>query len=183
MIDNNEWFDTYQEAIAQLPEWTHIFLSADSIWDLLAKNALQAGTFAFLGWLVAWTLERRHNNQMTSREMQLADISVTTAKHAQENTKNGILIYGSVVVAHDFFRTFFIQIRKLIGGNIKAYERLVKRGRREAFIRLKEDARLRGFDKVINVRFTGSHVAGRFISAVELVAYGTGIRTVNKPSD
>ena len=87
------------------------------------------------------------------------------------------LLIGSVVVAHDYFRTLLIFFRKIIGGNIRPYERLVQRGRREALIRLKEEADLRGIDKVVNVRFTTSTVSGRFLHAIEMVAYGTGVKT------
>jgi uncharacterized protein YbjQ (UPF0145 family) len=86
------------------------------------------------------------------------------------------LIIGSVVVSHDFFRTLLIQIRKIIGGNIINYERLLQRGRREAFIRMQEEAKIRGFKKIINVRFGSSHIAGRFLPAIELTAYGTGVK-------
>lgn len=82
-----------------------------------------------------------------------------------------------MVVAHDYFRTLIIFLRNIVGGNIKPYERLVERGRGEALIRLKEEAELRGIDKVINVRFTTNSISGRFLHAVEMVVYGTGIKT------
>jgi uncharacterized protein YbjQ (UPF0145 family) len=81
------------------------------------------------------------------------------------------------VIAHGYFRALTIAIRKLIGGNIQPYGHLVTRGRREALIRLREEASLRKLDTVINVRFTSSVVSGKFLSAVELVAYGTGVKT------
>ncbi len=170
-------FARYQASLAAYPEWVQGLLGGSTVSDFFINNSLQTAALAFLGWSLATFLERRHNNQMSKREKLLADIKISTRKTAPKNAKDGILIYGSVVVAHDYFRTFFIMFRKLIGGNIKAYERLVARGRREAYIRMREDARLRGFDHVINVRFTGSHVAGRFLSAVEMVAYGTGVKS------
>lgn len=180
MVNSSEILDAYYKFLEKMPEPMRMFFAdGTSLTEVVLKNGAQALFFAFLGWALASYLEYRHNQQMTEREKALADISISTAKHADKNAESGILIYGSVVVAHDLFRTLFIQIRKIIGGNIKAYERLVVRGRREAFIRLQEDARQRGFDKVINVRFAGSHVAGRFVSAVEMVAYGTGVKSGN----
>jgi len=169
--------EDFVKTMAEMPPWFRDIFGGETLWDMIANNGLQAIGIGAIGWLIATLFERRHNAQMTEREKLLGDIKVTTSKHANVNAENGVLIYGSVVVAHDFFRTLIIQLRKLIGGNIKPYERLVKRGRREAFIRLREDARLRGFDEVINVRFAGSKVSGRFLSAVELIAYGTGIKT------
>ncbi|MGY8986795.1 MAG: YbjQ family protein, partial [Sphingomonadales bacterium] len=63
-----------------------------------------------------------------------------------------------------------------VGGNIKAYERLIQRARREALIRLKEESNIRGFNKIINVKFGNCQVSGKFLSAVEVVAYGTAIK-------
>lgn len=177
----DKFFEDYQRALSRMPDWVPEWLvdllSGSSLWDLISTNGLQTIAIGVVGWTIATLLERRHVNHMNKREKLLADIKVSTNKVAGNNAENGIMIYGSVVVAHDFFRTLVIQFRKLIGGNIKAYERLVARGRREAFIRMREDARLRGFDSVINVRFAGAHVSGRFLSAVEMVAYGTGIKT------
>jgi uncharacterized protein YbjQ (UPF0145 family) len=87
------------------------------------------------------------------------------------------LVQGSTVRGKHIGRDIGAFFKGLVGGNIKAYERLVARGRREALIRLKEEADLRGLDKLVNVRFNTSMVSGRFLQAVEMVAYGTGIRT------
>ena len=77
-----------------------------------------------------------------------------------------------------FILLLIIFFRRVVGGNIQPYERLVERGRREALIRLKEEAELRGIDKVINVRFTTNAITGRFLHAIEMVAYGTGVRSL-----
>jgi len=178
MIDSSDRFsDGLRKALAQAPDWVQNLFGGSSVWDVVSTNGLQTIAIGVVGWTIATLFERRHAAYMNKREKLLEDISVSTNKEAGDDAESGVMIYGSVVVAHDFFRTLVIQFRKIIGGNIKAYERLVARGRREAFIRMREDARLRGFDSVVNVRFTGSHVSGRFISAVEMVAYGTGIKS------
>lgn len=165
------------ELIDDPPAWLEVWIGDGTLWDLMVNSSLQALGIGLLGWLVATLLERRHNAQMTEREKLLAGVRVSTTKQAGLDAKEGVMITGSVVIAHDFFRTLIIALRKLIGGNIKPYERLVNRGRREAFIRLREEAQLRGFDQVINVRFGSALVAGRFLSAVEMVVYGTGIKS------
>ncbi len=173
----NKLNQSANELLANPPDWLEGWVSGETFTDLLINNGLQALGIGALGWLIATLLERRHNTQMTKREKLLEEVWVCNTKHAGSTAREGILITGSVVIAHDFFRTLIIQLRKLIGGNIKPYERLVNRGRREAFIRLREEAVLRGFDRVINVRFGSAHVSGRFLSAVEMVAYGTGIKS------
>ena len=152
--------------------------SALSFWDMVVANGLQVVSVGVAGWVLATWLERRHCKSMGKREIPLQPIQVNTAKNVPSCEPEGVtLLIGSVVVAHDYFRTLLIFFRKIIGGNIRPYERLVQRGRREALIRLKEEADLRGIDKVVNVRFTTSTVSGRFLHAIEMVVYGTGVKT------
>ncbi|MBL4789013.1 MAG: heavy metal-binding domain-containing protein [Kordiimonadaceae bacterium] len=177
-------FDEFDKALSEMPEVLQFFFGGN-FYDFVAGNIYQAIGIGGLGWLIATLYERRHNRQMGEREALLSDIKLSTTKNIGKNAASGVMICGSVVVAHDFFRTLIIQFRKIIGGNIKAYERLVVRGRREALIRLREDARLRGFDRVVNIRYGSSRITGMFITAIEMVAYGTGIKdhpkTENSP--
>ena len=55
----------------------------------------------------------------------------------------------------------------------------MERGRREAILRMKEDARKAGYDAVINVRLETSRLAdadGARTAGVEVIAYGTGLK-------
>lgn len=164
--------------LAQPGNWFVYPSAGDTLWDVLVANGVQVLTVGVMGWLVATWFERRHLKSLSARERPLRHISVNTSKHSPPCEPEACtLLVGSVVLAHDYFRTLVITLRRLIGGNIKAYERLVARGRREALIRLKEEADLRGLDRLVNVRFGTSVVSGRFLQALEMVAYGTGIRT------
>lgn len=167
--------------MAHHDNWFAYPSAGDTLWDVLVANGLQLVTIGVIGWLVATWMERRHLKSLDAREAPLQHISVVTRKKppACEPEACALLI-GSVVMAHDYFRTLVIAIRRLIGGNVKAYERLLQRGRREALIRLKEEADLRGLDQVVNVRFGTSATAGRFLHTLEIVAYGTGVRTLRR---
>jgi len=167
-----------QRMATKAPEWFQDWFGGNTLWDMLVSNGLQVIGIGLAGWLIASWFERRHLRSLSAREAPLQHIRVNTSKrHSSCEPEASTLLIGSVVVAHDYFRTFIIAIRRLIGGNISPYERLVQRGRREALIRLKEEADLRGVDKVINIRFGTTAISGRFLHAVEMVAYGTGIRT------
>ena len=167
------------DRLMQIMPWDWVDdYSAMSVWDMILANGLQVVSVGVIGWLIATWFERRHFKSMSEREIPLQGIKVNNAKRISSCEPEGVtLLIGSVVVAHDYFRTLIIFLRRLIGGNIKPYEKLVERGRREALIRLKEEAELRGIDKVINIRFTTSSVTGRFLHAIEMVAYGTGVRS------
>lgn len=180
----NKFEDVIQEfdqSMAKAPGWLQDLLGGNNFWDMFLSNGFKFIGVGLLGWLLASWLERLHLRSISAREIPLRNILVTTSKRPPPDEPEGCtLLVGSVVVAHDYFRTLIIAIRRLIGGNIKPYERLVQRGRREALVRLKEEADLLGIDKVINIRFDTTTVSGRFLHAIETIAYGTGIKTINK---
>lgn len=180
----NKFEDVIQEfdqSMAKAPGWLQDLLGGNNFWDMFLSNGFKFVGVGLLGWLLASWLERLHLRSISAREIPLKNILVTTSKRPPPDEPEGCtLLVGSVVVAHDYFRTLIIAIRRLIGGNIKPYERLVQRGRREALVRLKEEADLLGIDKVINIRFDTTTVSGRFLHAIETIAYGTGIKTINK---
>ena len=91
------------------------------------------------------------------------------------------LVAGNVVVSLDYFKRFAASLRVIIGGRVRAFEPLLDRGRREALLRMKQQASEQGFDAVINVRLETSRIAnadGNTTAGVEMLAYGTGIRLV-----
>jgi uncharacterized protein YbjQ (UPF0145 family) len=168
----------FEEGMSKAPEWFQNLFGGNTFWEMILNNSLQVFGVGMMGWMLASWFERRHLLSISARELPLQYIRVNTSKNLPDCEPEGCtLLIGSVVVAHDYFRTLIIVIRRFIGGNIKPYERLVQRGRREALVRLKEEAQLRGIDQVINIRFGTSTVSGRFLHAIEMVAYGTGIRT------
>lgn len=175
-----DWFfkeiEKFNAELAQAPDWLLDLFGGSNIFDAILRNSLQFFTLAILGWLLATFLERKHIKCLERKEQQLIEIQLNNLKKTvNEYHENSAFLMGSVVIAHDYFRGFFIVLRKIIGGNISAYERITQRGRREALIRLKENALSHGFNKVINVRFDSTKV-GNNITAVEIVAYGTGIK-------
>lgn len=61
-----------------------------------------------------------------------------------------------------------------------AYETLLDRGRREALLRMKEQAIEWGATQILNVRLETSSIWGaegkQSVGNVEVIAYGTGIK-------
>ena len=89
------------------------------------------------------------------------------------------LASGSVVVSIDYFKRFLAGLRILVGGRVKSYETLLDRGRREALLRMKEQAVGNGYDAVINVRLETSRLAnanGQGTAGVEILAFGTAVK-------
>ena len=71
--------------------------------------------------------------------------------------------------------------RALVGGNVRSYEPLLVRARREAVLRMKEQAIAGGYRAVINVRIETSRIAsnrsdGKGTAGIEILAFGTAVR-------
>lgn len=134
---------------------------------------------AFLG---GGMLERRHFREIAARERGLRDMITASFEvlPAGRRVEQVALVMGNVVVSLDYFKRFLAGLRALFGGRIAAYEPLLDRARREAVLRMQEQARIRGFDAVVNVRLETARVANAFsddgTAGVEILAFGTALR-------
>lgn len=86
------------------------------------------------------------------------------------------LVYGSAVVGADYFKTTLASIVSLFGGNLPTLESVLDRARREAVLRLIDDAK--GSSYIANVRYETSvlsEASSNSIPKVEVLAYGTAV--------
>ena len=72
-------------------------------------------------------------------------------------------------------KTFVAGFRSFFGGRFRGYETLLERARREALLRLKEQADAAGSSLVIGVRFENTSIAGSSTPSVEVMAFGTAL--------
>lgn len=130
-----------------------------------------------LGFFVGRFNERRHFASIVRREEDLRDIRVFATRDAPP-CESGALVSGNVVVSIDYFKRLIAFLVGLLGGQIRAYETLVERGRREAILRMKQEAQGRGASDIVNVKLMTSRVfySDRNVGSIEVLAYGTAIR-------
>lgn len=122
--------------------------------------------------------ERAHLQSLDAEEDALTDILIFATRYppASAEVLDPVLVSGSAVVGSDYFRLFVAGLRKIVGGNYRAYEQLMERGRRQALVRLKQAAKAKGAKMVFNVRLTTSRISnsrGGEATQVEVLAYGT----------
>ena len=133
-----------------------------------------------LGYVFGQRAEKRHFRSIIEREKQLRDILVFSERRIPDEDKlDGTLVCGSVVISVDFFKRFVAGLRTLVGGRVSAYESLLERARREAILRMKEEARRTGAKSVWNTRLETASIykgAQQSIGAVEVLAYGTAVK-------
>ncbi len=140
-----------------------------------------------LAYFVGNAIERKHFKELREREANIRNFPVITFESLPEDWQvtSVELVHGSVVISLDYFKRVIAGLRGLIGGRIRTYEPLLDRARREALLRMAEDARQRGFDAVVNVRLETSRLANarrndQGTAGVEMLAFGTAI-TLAKP--
>mgnify|MGYP000225663268 CR=1 FL=1 len=136
-----------------------------------------------LGYVFGQLAEKRHFRSLMLRERQFRHILCFTEKRIPEQGPvEASLVSGNVVISIDYFKRFVAGLRNLIGGRVSAYESLLERARREAILRMKEEARKQGAKSIWNIRLeTASIYKGNDnqIGSVEVLAYGTAIRPGN----
>ncbi|MEK8033552.1 heavy metal-binding domain-containing protein [Ideonella sp. DXS29W] len=135
-------------------------------------------TLVAVGYFVGRGLEMRHYASIKARERELQSIVALNTRYAPEGVQVAGMkvVSGSVVVSSDYFKTFVAGFRNLVGGRFRGYESLLERARREALLRMKQQAQDQGCRLIIGVRFLTTTVAGSQTPSVEVMAYGTAIR-------
>ena len=133
-----------------------------------------------LGYGFGQYFERKHYRSILEREKQTLNLPLLTLRTVPSglNRCDVGLVTGSVVVSVDYFKRFLAGLRALVGGRVKSYESLVDRARREAILRMKEQAIERGAILVTSVRIETSSISKgqrQTIGSIEVLAYGTAI--------
>ncbi len=131
--------------------------------------------------LIGWATERRHIRSLEERERNSTDVRVSNLKeiYCPKSVQSSDLVMGHVVIATDYWKSTATKLRSLVGGEMKYAQMLMIRARREALLRLIEQARRRGASEVCNVRFEFSNIGmmrgNQGAIQVELLAYGTAL--------
>ena len=136
-----------------------------------------------LGFAVGGSRNRKHLQKLGSEEKLYQDLSTTTGilVPGTNSLNQPRLVTGGTVISVDYFKRILAILRSITGGRIKSYESLLERGRREALVRMKQDARAQGADAIINVRIETTRIANgrgdKQLAGIEVLAYGTGVQT------
>lgn len=151
-----------------------------SLISLLTPVALLIVTY-----FVGSAVERRHFASIREREEKYRRFPVVTFRTPPRDWQvaSADVVQGSIVISIDYFKRFLAGLRGIFGGRIRSYEPLLDRGRREALLRMTEDAVSRDFDAVVNVRLETARLAssrgdGKGTAGVEMLAFGTAVKLV-----
>ena len=83
------------------------------------------------------------------------------------------LIYGNTIRARHIGRDIVAAIKGLVGGEIEEYTKMMGESREQAIDRMVGQAKQRGANAVVDVRFSTSYVMG---GAAEILVYGSAVK-------
>lgn len=135
----------------------------DGLFSLIVPLAMFGGLIC-LGLIVGGTVERNHFKDLELREQKTQHMLVTQLKTfpgAQPSDLTPTMLVSETVISSDYLKSFLGALRNIFGGEVKSFQTLLERGRREAVLRLKEESIQRGYDAICNVRLETADIGGR----------------------
>ena len=133
-----------------------------------------------LGYFFGTYREKKHYRSILLREKKYSDIMLFDSRRIPQelSVTGGELVLGHVVISIDYFKRFVAGLRQIFGGNMKSYETLLDRARREALLRMKDQARVLNANMVFNIKFESASIskgAKNTIGSVEVYVYGSAV--------
>ena len=132
--------------------------------------------------------EKKHLRSLEERESTTSDFLITDLKSfpmISGLSKTPEMLIGEVTIATDYYKTFAGSVRNFFGGEMRGFESLKTRARREAVLRIVEQARGKGFNAVCNIRLETADIGGSTLSnksaiTVSILASATAYSTERK---
>ncbi|MBQ4347444.1 MAG: YbjQ family protein [Firmicutes bacterium] len=87
------------------------------------------------------------------------------------------LVKGGIVQSAHIGKDFTASFKTIVGGELKAYTKMMDEARALATERMVAEARALGADGIINIRFVSSSVMQ---GAAEIIVYGTAVKFINE---
>lgn len=135
------------------------------------------------GYVFGRANEARHYTSIRNRERASRRMAIHCNKTVDPswNVVGARLVTGSTAVSVDYFKRVAAGLRNFFGGRVSAYETLLDRARREAVLRMKEEARTFGAAAIVNVRVDTSSISGAKagsggVACIEVLASGTALK-------
>ncbi len=99
--------------------------------------------------------------------------------HGVRIVKHLGIVQGSTVRAKHVGRDIMANIKNIFGGELVGYTELLEESRNESIERMKAQAKAKGANAILNVRFSTATIA---TGAAEILVYGTAVVIKKAPS-
>ena len=137
--------------------------------------------FLIIGYGFGTYLEGKHYSSIRRREnryLKKPAINMRKLPLVGKEIDSSKLAIGSTVISVDYYKRFLANLKMIFGGRMTSYESLLDRARREALLRMKENAR--DADLFLNVKIETSSISKgsneKSVGSIEAVAYSTAIK-------
>lgn len=151
---------------------------AELLWEFWGW--LLMGAMLVVAFITGGRDEKKHYASILEREEALRHIMIIPVKRPPKNFVGQQLVMGSVVMSSNYFTRMLSAFRNFFGGNMSSYETLLDRARREAVLRMKEQADELGAELILNMKFETATLGNIHdpqqqgaLGTVEVLAYGT----------
>lgn len=137
------------------------------------------------GLIIGRTVEKRHFASLEDREAATKNVLVTQLKSfpkAAASEHPPAFVTSEVVIGSDYLKTWLSAWRNLFGGEMRSFQALTERAKREALLRLVDRTQELGFNAICNVRVSGADVGGNTsgrknkVPMAAVIATGTAYR-------
>lgn len=137
-----------------------------------------------LGLVVGGYLEKQHFQSLDEREAQNGAFMISQMKTypggAAASHAPAVFV-GEAVISSDYLKSFLAGFRKFFGGEMGSYLTLLERARREALLRVVEQAQANGYDALCNLRYDTADMGGavdpkRKVVYVAIIASATAYK-------
>ncbi len=119
--------------------------------------------FLALGFLFGKMADQKHLADLAVREQSYQTMISTQSKHFLAPVPGKFaptILSSETVIANDYFKRFLASFRSFFGGEIKSYNVLMERARRETILRILEQARAGGYNAICNLRLESADIGG-----------------------
>lgn len=134
-----------------------------------------------LGYLAGTAAEKKHYRSIEKREAEGFNLPVVTTSTllVKKEVEGTLLVTGSAVISIDYFKRILASLINIVGGKVISYESLLDRARREAILRMKDEAK--NYDYILNLRVETSVIGNSAnqkngVGSVEVLAFGTAVK-------
>lgn len=144
-----------------------------------------AGPLFIFGVIIGRTVEKRHFRRIEERERETSDVLITQLKSfpmADRTDPSATVVMAEVVIGSDYLKSFFAKWRNIFGGEIKSFQTLQERAKREVILRLVDQTQDHGLNAICNVRINAADIGGNTmggknkIPMAAVIATGTAYR-------
>ena len=134
----------------------------EALFGLLFQVLLFVLPLVVFGLIFGRMSEKKHFRELDEREAATQDMLVTQLKSypLSDEMSPPRLVMSEVVIASDYLKSFFSKWRNVFGGEMKSFRLMQDRAKREAILRLVEQAKSHGYNAICNVRLNGADIGG-----------------------